>query len=83
MTQKEKSHMFDNPKNVKRLLALFFTAVVLLFVIDLFVHKHAHFPWEHWPVFYAIFGFVACVLLVLISRFVLRPLVKRGEDYYE
>ncbi|GAB6144325.1 hypothetical protein [Desulfocicer vacuolatum] len=79
----EKKHMFDNPKNVKRLLAIFFTSVVILFILDFFVHKHAHFPWENWPVFYAIFGFVACVLLVLVSRFILRPLVKRKEDYYE
>lgn len=79
----EKKHMFDNPKNVKRLLAIFFTSVVILFILDFFVPKHAHFPWEHWPVFYAIFGFVACVLLVLVSRYILRPLVKRKEDYYE
>jgi uncharacterized membrane protein len=38
---------------------------------------------EKWPGFYAVFGFVACVILVLISRFVLRPLVMRDEDYYD
>ncbi|MEA1967903.1 MAG: hypothetical protein U9N77_06760 [Thermodesulfobacteriota bacterium] len=81
--EKEKKHMFDKPENVKRLLVIFFSSVVILFVVDFFVHKHAHFPFETWPVFYAVFGFVACVLLVLISRFVLRPLVKREEDYYE
>lgn len=77
------THMFDNPKNVKRALVVFFSSVVLLFVLDFFVHKHGHFPWENWPVFYAVFGFVACVLLVLVSRFILRPLVKRKENYYE
>ena len=81
--EKEKKHMFDKPENVKRLLVIFFSSIAILFVVDFFVHKHAHFPFETWPVFYAVFGFVACVLLVLISRFVLRPLVKREEDYYE
>jgi len=81
--EKEKTHLFDKPENVKRLLIIFFSSVILLFVLDFFVHKHAHFPWENWPVFYAIFGFVACVVLVLVSRFVLRPLVKRREDYYD
>jgi len=81
--EKEKIHLFDKPENVKRLLAIFFCSIILLFILDLFVHKHAHFPWESWPAFYAIFGFVACVVLVLVSRFVLRPLVKRKEDYYE
>jgi len=83
MNKKEKQHLFDNPKNVKRLLIIFFTSVILIFILDLFTHKHAHFAWEHWPAFYAIFGFVACVILVLVSRFILRPLVKRKEDYYD
>jgi len=54
--EKEKAHLFDKPENVRRLLIIFFSSVILLFVLDFFVHKHAHFPWETWPVFYAIFG---------------------------
>lgn len=34
------------------------------------------------PASYAIYGFVSCVLLVLVGR-VLRRLVMRDEDYYE
>ncbi|MFQ5587161.1 MAG: hypothetical protein ACE5GF_10150, partial [Thermodesulfobacteriota bacterium] len=60
----EKKHIFDKPKNVKRLLRIFFSSLVVLLLLDFFVHKHAYFPWEEWPEFYAIFGFVACVLLV-------------------
>lgn len=33
------------------------------------------------PASYAIYGFVSCVLLVLVGR-VLRRMVMRGEDYY-
>lgn len=33
------------------------------------------------PASYAIYGFTACVLLVLLGRF-LRRLVMRNEDYY-
>ena len=80
---KSEKHIFDNPQNVKRLLIIFFSSVVLLFILDFFVHKHGHFPWENWTGFYAVFGFVACVLLVLVSRFILRPLVKRKENYYD
>lgn len=79
----KKEHIFDKPQNVKRLLRGFFVALVVLLVLDFFVHKHTFFPWEEWPEFYAIFGFVACVLLVLVSKYVLRPLVKRKEDYYD
>lgn len=81
--EKEQKHVFDKPENVKRLLRIFFNCLVLLLVGDLFVHKHIFFAWEEWPEFYAVFGFVACVVLVLISKYVLRPLVMRDEDYYD
>ncbi len=79
----EKKHLFDHPNNVKRVLKTFFGSLVALLVIDLFIHKHAYFPWEEWPEFYAVFGFVACVCLVLAAKYILRPLVKREEDYYD
>lgn len=45
--------------------------------------KKAYFPWEKWPAFYAIAGLASSIALVLAARFVLRPLVKRDESYYE
>jgi len=73
---------------VKLILTLLFAACGAVFLLDfLFLsdrfEKHAVFEWENWPGFYAIYGFVACVLLVILSKYVLRPLVKRGEDFYE
>ncbi len=79
----DKKYLFDNPKNVTRLLVIFFSSVVLLMFFDLFVHKHSHFAWEDYFGFYPVYGFVACVLLVIIAKYVLRPLVKRKEDYYD
>ncbi len=79
----EKKYIFDNPKNVNRLLTVFFSCVVLLFLLDFWVHKHSHFPWEDWFGFYAVFGFVACVILVILAKYVLRPLMMRKEDYYD
>ena len=78
-----KTHMFDKPENITRVLRVFFATLVVLLGIDFFVHKHTFFPWEEWPEFYAIFGFVACVVLVLTAKYILRPLVKRDEEYYE
>jgi len=75
--------MFDKPQNVKRLLITFFTVTGALLAIDLFYHKHAIFPWEEYFGFYAVFGFVACVILVIVAKYILRPLVMRKEDYYD
>ena len=79
----EKPGMFDNPRNVQRLLYGFYGCVVMLLLVDLFYHKHAIFPWEGKFCFYAIYGFVACVILVLVAKYILRPLVMRTEDYYD
>ncbi len=78
-----KEHLFDKPKNVKRLLFSFYIALVLLIVVDLFIPKHPYFPWEEYPSFYAVYGFVACVGLVLAAKHILRNIVKRKEDYYD
>lgn len=78
-----KKYLFDNPRNVKILLASFFSSLGILLLIEPFIHKHVHFPWEEWPEFYAVFGFVACVVLVIAAKYILRPLVKRKEDYYD
>lgn len=79
----KKMSLFDRPRNVQRLLRVFYTCVVLLLAIDLIYHKHAAFPWEERFGFYAVYGFVACVVLVLVAKYLLRPLVMRKEDYYD
>ena len=83
MEEKEGKYLFDKPRNVKILLRSFFASLVVLLGIDFFIVKHPHFGWEEWPEFYAVFGFVACVVLVVAAKYVLRPLMKRREDYYD
>ena len=78
----EELAMFDKPQNVKRVLYALYTCVVLLLAVDLFYHKHGIFTWESSFGFYSVYGFVACVILVIIAKYVLRPLVMRKEDYY-
>jgi len=78
-----KKYLFDNPRNVKILLRSFFASLLILLAVEPFLHKHAFFAWEKWPAFYAAFGFVACVALVVAAKYILRPLVKRREDYYD
>ena len=78
----EKQHLFDNPRNVKRLLRGFYSVCLLLIGLDLVVHRHVAHGWESLAGFYAIFGFVAFVVIVYLGRF-LRLFVKRDEDYYD
>jgi len=74
--------MFDKPENVKRLLIIFFVSTAAILLIDLIYHRHTIFAWEGYFGFYAVYGFVACVVLVIVAKYILRPLVMRKEDYY-
>lgn len=80
--QKDRQYLFDKPQNLRRLFSAYYPWLGLLLLAELGVHRHSIFPWEEWPGFYAAFGFVACVALVLAAKYVLRPLVMRKEDYY-
>ena len=78
---KQKQHLFDKPRNVSRLLTVLYIICALLFILDFILHRHVTHSWDELTGFYAIFGFVACVALVLIAK-QLRKILKRKEDYY-
>ncbi|MCF6283088.1 MAG: hypothetical protein L3J28_12960 [Candidatus Polarisedimenticolaceae bacterium] len=80
--EKEKVYFFDRPENVKRLLKGFYAICVLLVLVDFVLHRHIGFGWEEIPAFYAIYGFAACVVLVVIAK-KMRNIVMRKEDYYD
>ncbi len=75
-------HLFDNPMNVKRTIYALFAVSGILFVLDFFVDRHVDHSWEGMFGFYAIYGFVACVILVLVAK-ELRKVLMRSEDYYD
>ncbi|HIJ59354.1 MAG TPA: hypothetical protein HPP56_01875 [Nitrospirae bacterium] len=81
--KKEKVHFFDRPGSLSKVLKIFFCSLVILVIVDLFIHKHPYFGFDGRPSFYGAFGFVAGVVLVLAARFILRPIVKRKEGYYD
>ncbi len=76
------NHLFDNPRNVRWLVRGLMIACVVLFGLDLVIHRHLEHPWEAVFGFYGLYGFVACVLLVLLAK-EMRKLIMRPEDYYE
>lgn len=79
----EKQYFFDKPENFKRFIWAFYLSLLILVIVDFFIPKHPYFSYEEFPSFYATFGFVACVGLVLAAKYILRTLVKRKEGYYD
>ncbi len=75
-------HVFDKPGNVRAVLMLLYIICALLGIADFVLHRHVEHPLESLPAFYAVYGFVGCVSLVLVAK-ELRKWVKREETYYE
>lgn len=75
-------HVFDRPANVRRVLVLLYVVCALLLLADFVVQRHVEHPLEILPGFYAVFGFIGCVSLVIAAR-ELRRLVMRPQDYYD
>ena len=68
--------------SIKKLFVALLVVSGLLILADLVYHKHAHYAIEEWFGFYAIFGFIAYLLIVGAS-WLWRRVVMRKEDYYD
>lgn len=82
MAERRKRYIFDNPKNVRRVIYGLYLACALSFAADLFIHRHVEHPFEALFNFYSIYGFVGIVVLVLAAK-QLRRIAMRKEDYYD
>jgi hypothetical protein len=74
----------DRLKTVVWISCAVLALVVVLDAIPAVVDKeHAHTAPEHWPVFWAVFGFVGCVLIIILSKWYGHLGIMTREDYYE
>ena len=78
----EKRYWLDRPENVTKLYRGAWAIGIALASGEVLVHRHEEFSFAGWWAFYAVFGFVACVTLVLTAK-ALRRILKRPEDYYD
>lgn len=74
--------MSDKKSPGDKVCYVLYALCILLILADVVDHKHPHFSAEGWFGFYGLFGFAACVALVLAAAG-LRLIFKRGEDYYD
>ena len=80
--ENDQQNWLDRPRSVDKIIRA--VAVICLVVVaaDFFYEKHGHYSWEEWPGFYALFGFISCVVLVIAAKG-LRKILMRDEDYYD
>lgn len=78
----ERKYFFDDPNNIKRLLYVFYGICILLLFLDFIIHRHISHQWENLWGFYPVYGFVGCVVLVLVAKW-MRTFLMRSENYYD
>ena len=94
----EPDRWLDDPLNVRKLIRGFYWLCAIVILIDLIFslgwHKHAAFTedisvhsLETLPAFYGVYGFLACVGLVSVSKlmreFAGKKILMRDEDYWD
>ena len=67
-------------KTMKRIA---YAVLILIILIDFFIPRHEiHFFGDGIPGFWSLFGFVACILIILISKCIGYLGIMQDEKYY-
>lgn len=78
-----RSMLDESPRAVRGFWIGSIIVLVGLALADLFVHHHEHFGIDGTPGFYSLYGLGACVVMVLVSKFVVGLFLKRRDTYYD
>ncbi len=70
---------------MKRIWVIILTALILSVVLDfsLLNGGHGDFAWSKIVGFFAFFGLIGCVALIMISKWLGHYWLQRKEDYYD
>ena len=80
------ARLIEGLRNHLKLVVSFCCAVLAcLVVVDIaLVNKeHAHTLIEHLPGFWAVFGFLGCVVIILASKWFGHAGIMKSKDYYD
>ncbi|MCK5427524.1 MAG: hypothetical protein KAJ34_07490 [Thermodesulfovibrionia bacterium] len=78
----------EDPKRFRKIKRIFYISLVLIAVAEIaviyvFHLGHGHFFFENLPVFGSVYGFISCVLIIVVSKFLGHMWLMKKEDYYD
>ena len=73
--------LLERPAVIHTLIAILGVFCAGLLLAEFFYAKHPHFGFDGWFGFYPLAGFAAYCFIVLSAK-ALRPVLRRGENYY-
>ena len=65
------------------LISLFALILVISVAAEFFLDLHPESWWQHIPAFFAVFGFVGCVLITVVAKAIGIIWLQKREDYYD
>lgn len=74
-------HWLARPHTIRWLWRIFVAILALTVIAQLAVEVHPHFTLEGVFGFNALYGFIACAVLILVAK-LLGVLLKRPDSYY-
>ncbi|MEX0738432.1 MAG: hypothetical protein WD071_03725 [Pseudohongiella sp.] len=77
-----KPHWLVRPDTIRKLWWGFGVILALTVAAQFVVDVHDYFTVDGWFAFYAIFGFVSCLAMVVFAK-VLGMFLKRPDTYYD
>lgn len=83
-----------DPNTIKSLWRAFYALLAVLVLLDPKLlelvgvmphdpHHEAHFVVDGFPVFFVVYGFLACVAMVVVSKLVVGKILMRPDTYYD
>lgn len=78
----DRTHWLVRPETIRKLWIALYGILALTLLPDLFVKQYSHFGFDDTKGFYAAYGFLACVAMVLLAK-VLGAVLKREDTYYD
>lgn len=74
---------FEQPNVGKAVRYIFYASLVLLLILEFFIEKHPYFSWAAFPAFNAVYGFISCVVIIVVAKVLGKLWLQKGEDYYD
>ncbi len=81
MKEQDNSHWLTRPASIRKLWWGFSIVLALTVLAQLLFYVKAYFTVDGWFAFGAVYGFVSCLLMVLLAKG-LGVFLKRPNDYY-
>ena len=75
---------FEDPDLSRKFKRVFYPFIGFLVILDIFLHRdHVTFLWDRIPGFWSVYGFLATVVMIVVSKAIGHAWLMKSEDYYD